>query len=472
MPVINLAGQLGGAGDAAAAVTQQLNFGMQQQLQLAQLQQERWARQQDLAMRERAFLAQMDSVDFTQQAQLRAEQRQLRLDDRILEQSNRDYELRAQALADETALKNRDLEIAGRLADARISAMDNEAGAAAAQRNLAGSNLAGQVSRALNNEFPVSASGVLGMLRDLWNSDAKNGTNHAETWEATLHQLTDGEYRDLAPEEIEAKLQTDPRLFNVYTGLGQAVLGVRQGERAKLRGTEMVSQIGGLRARISALGDKRLLDEFDTFTTLGVPQEGTPDGAFLDYADGEFIGQLAEWKSRVSLAENKSVLRGELDRLKKSKDQAWWVEPINQFSSSSKTRAEIIGAAQEDIEKAETVDEARGALARVMPVLDPMASMVYDVGQRQALGAMGRGARGEQASGAFTGRSAVDPEEEQLYDEALKIHSLDAPPEKGSLEERAVAITYAGLLRRHRENAASQQGQQAYQRARRLEGRE
>lgn len=434
MPVINLAGSLGGAGDAAAAVTQQLNVGMQQMLQLAQLQEQRRARQADLDFRMRAFSAELDATNFSQQAQLRAEQRALRLDEEMLKRSERDFNFLSEQKAKENALALDDFELRERLADSQIAAREAELGAKAAQQNLVETNLAGQVGSALGGRYPVSASGAMGMLRELWDLDAKNGTNHAETWEATLHQMTGGEYRDLPPEEIVSKLEQDPRLFTVYTALGQGLLGVRQSERAKERAVEMTAGLGAMQKRVAALGDKRLAEEFDLFMQLGVPQEDTPDGQFLDYADDGFLSQMREWDQRIGLAETKGALRGQMDAMRGQKPAEWWGETVGALGSTeSTTRAEAFGKALEKLERAQTADEARGAVASVMPLLDPTARLVYDMAQRQALGAAGGGS--VPMSGPMSGVVPNAKGNAELLADVMDHLGFTEFPEEGSEEE-------------------------------------
>lgn len=428
MPIVNLASSLGQAGDAVAPITAQVNANMGFMLQLAQLQDQREARRVTLQQREREFASQLGAQQFTQEARLREEQRAARLDDAQVERMAADREFRERAFASETSLKLRDADRLGELADAQIAASESATSAAMTRQRLSEQGLASKTRDALGGRYSVSADGVLGILTELARFDEENGTSHAQEADALLHQVTGGDYLEMAPATLTAKLQGDPRLPQAFTAIGETLYGVKRQRRAQELGRDVSAAYGALARRVEALGNPQMLEELNQSVSLLVPQES--DDSFLDYGDsGRFGKDIAAWRERVGLEESKGAARGSLKGLQGRIED--WSATVGM---TTRTKAEVLGETIGKIEQAETPAEVRSALMEARAMLEPGAAELFEFGMARGMAANGGGRTSIPASPKFTGAASADPKALELARGVMDRLGMERVPAQGTPE--------------------------------------
>lgn len=462
MPVVNIASSLGQAGDAVAPVTAQINANMGMMLQLAQLQDQRTQRRQMLEQRQREFSAQMGAQDFTQQARLREEERQAKLDDAQLERVVSDREYRDKVFAFEQSARLTDQERQAAQTDSEIAAREASTGAALSRQQLAERGVASQTSALLGGKYQVSSDGLLSMLSELYKYDQENGTSYADAADSALHQITGGDYADMAPATLTAELGRDPRLAQAFAVVGEQLYSIKKQERTKQLATEVTRAYGSLAKRVEAIGDKQMLEELNQSITRLVPQDN--DESFLDYGDGGNFGKdIAAWNQRVGLAESRHGARGAMEALRAKVPADSWSAMIG---SGTKTKAEVFGEALGQIEAAENPAEVSAALVQVRAALEPGAADLLDFGWRQANASFGSpraGSNSIQASSKFMGGGSWTPRQAEIAREVMDHLGFMEFPAAGTEEDATLKSAIRDAL------AQEQQRNQSVQPARTTE---
>lgn len=328
MPVINLAGRLGGAGDAAAAVTQQLNQGMALQLQLAQLQDRRRAQAQEVSFRERQ-LAEQFSLGRAQEARL------------------------------------------GRLADAQIALSDARAGAASMQSILGPRGTAARGAQRTSVAYPVSGQGIGMRMLALQELDPQL----AEQADAWLLQATQGRYAEVPDEQKAGLLDQDQMLPAYAIKLDQLLGDAEYARRLDSAGVRLKTQAFGLAARAQALGDEQFSKSIEERLGLEMPSAEADDEAKLDFADTRWPKVREEIRQQIETHGERLRLRARLDE-KLSREGVDLHMPVNGISGM--TLGQIVGEAREKMESADTVGDVRAAYAGALPLIDPEAQMVQE----------------------------------------------------------------------------------------------
>lgn len=463
MPIIQLPSSVGGAGDAAAAVTAQLNVGMAQMLQLLELQERRKIAQMELLQRQQQFQAQLgfNERELSQRGALeraRLEQGQsqfeqtfaanredaaadLRLREGAMEaaqgqqmfnramsmfgagldarqlqlQEERDADARTRADRDQAFREQQLLAEQARLAaldaqrqrqvDAEVAYDEARTGAFVADRVQAENGIASDVARSLDNRYQVSGEGIFDMLLELAKVDSERGSSYAAEADATLQRLTDGQYGDdLPPEEMLQRLQQDPRLPRLFTAVGGIAQRANQEMRAEARAEEVTNGVAALAQRVKSLGDKRLQEEFEEFWGANLPNENADTALLLDYLDGDSTSSLQQWRQRVALEEDRSRVRSNVDRMKGVAPVGWHTELVGERS-----KGEQLSKVLDALEMAKTTEEVRAAQAQATLLLDPNAKLAAEYMTRLALSGSG----GERtADTRLSGMGQMSPTEQ------------------------------------------------------------
>lgn len=455
MPIIQMPSSVGGAGDAVAPMLAQQNQYVSQLLQLTQLQDQRRARAAELAFRERAFASELGQRErefgYGVFRDERQEARQLKLDEQNLGFAERDEKRREADLARLTADSLRDNERQDRLADSEIAYREAQTGAAASRRVLEEGTLARQVAQSLPGEYAISGEGI----RDMFRTMAETDPELARETDALVTRLTNGEYEGLPDDEVWGKLSQDPRINTIYAQVGSRLSDSLRARRARERAADVTQKVSGLAKRIERLKDPQLMESFTQSIGLLIPDENTDDASFLDYVDKDFRDDMLAWEKTISTHEARATIRTQLD----AKVGALSPEALRDvvgMGTSSKTVQELIGAAFEKIETAESADEAWGVYAGLLPLIDPTAKMVHEHTLR--LAGAGRAPAGAAQGGTsmdsrFGNPNAVNGGELSAMQMALRRIGETEIPESGSPKEAALIQALDEILAEQRRAA-------------------